>query len=541
GSGGADLWERKYLLLGMQEYYAVTGDKRVLGAMTKLADYTLSQIGDPPKTPITSTGWAFFGIESSSILEPMMKLYALTGERRFLDFGEYIFKSGACQKENIFAAVASGKNPRDIGSDGVPEHSIAKAYEMMSCFEGVLELYRATGEKKYLDVSVKFWELLMRDEITLLGSGGADKPYNLGPGTGEQWNFTRHEQTNPDITLMMETCVTVTWLKLCHKLLRVTGDSRYADCVERSAFNLIPGAIRPDGGFFEYFPRFNGVRNPKVNFSYKVGDIDLSCCTANGPMGLAYVPFTAYMAASDGVCINFYTNSQLELENGVSLTAISSFPAQGRTLYLVSCERETRMKVYFRVPDYARDTFVTVNSVKTDYLSDSSFPGYGIIERVWENGDFFTVNFDIVDYAYISPNGSNRAGDAKIAFVHGALVLARDARYEDDIDAPVEIPSDWLVPDSRHEITLTLTPPKSRCEGCKKAEECRAVNGGMGDAAICIGDSDGDANCQSDPEEREKIKNEQFMFEWNSIPLIDYASAGSTWDERSRFAVWSRT
>ena len=74
---------------------------------------------------------------------------------------------------------------------------------------------------RWLEIASEFVAKVIEREITLLGSGGADKPYNLGPGIGEQWNDTAYEQTNPDISYMMETCVTITYMKLCHQLLRL--------------------------------------------------------------------------------------------------------------------------------------------------------------------------------------------------------------------------------------------------------------------------------------------------------------------------------
>ena len=191
GTHGSDLWERKYVLLGLWAYYEATMSEDVLRAMVKLADYTARQVGAPPKTPITETGWAFYGIESSSILEPIMKLYRLTGREEYLRLGRHIIEeTGACKRQNIFEAIRQGTAPKDIGSNGNPRESIAKAYEMMSCFEGLLEYYRATGEARWLEIASEFVAKVIEREITLLGSGGADKPYNLGPGIGEQWNDT---------------------------------------------------------------------------------------------------------------------------------------------------------------------------------------------------------------------------------------------------------------------------------------------------------------------------------------------------------------
>ena len=263
GSNGSDLWERKYALMGLLAYYELTGCQEALDTCVRLVRYTNSQVGHPPKTPITETGWAFCGIESSSILEPVLRVYHITKDPAALELGTYIVESGCCKRENSFEAIRNGKSPMEIGWNGVPEESIDKAYEMMSCFEGLCEYHRVTGDPEALETVKTFWDKVIEEEITLLGSGGADAPFNLGPGTGEQWNRTRSEQTNPAIDLMMETCVTVYWMRLCHQLLRLTGEVKYADELEKSLYNAIFGALKPDGRFFEYFPRFNGERNPK--------------------------------------------------------------------------------------------------------------------------------------------------------------------------------------------------------------------------------------------------------------------------------------
>ena len=179
GTHGSDLWERKYSLLGLLGYYEITGREDVLECIKKAADFTISQVGDYPKKPITETGWAFCGIESSSILEPIVKIYHITGQKKYLDFATYIVESGACSRENLFDSIYQGKNPKDIGDNGKPEDSIAKAYEMMSCFEGLIEYYRATGIEKWKETAIIFYNKLLEQEITLLGSGGADAPYNL--------------------------------------------------------------------------------------------------------------------------------------------------------------------------------------------------------------------------------------------------------------------------------------------------------------------------------------------------------------------------
>lgn len=516
GGSGSDLWERKYVLLGLLAYYDITEDPAVLQAMKGLADYTIVQVGPAPKTPITETGWAFCGIESSSILEPIVKLYHLTQEPRYLEFATYIVESGACARENLFEAILAGKDPKDIGNNGKPEESIAKAYEMMSCFEGLVEYYRATGIPKWKEAALTFYRKLTEQEITLLGSGGADKPYNLGPGTGEQWNYTWFEQTNPDITLMMETCVTVTWMKLCHQLLRLTGNGAIADEIERSAYNALAGAVRPDGRFFEYFPRFNGTRNPKVNYSFSIDGFDLSCCTANGPSGLGLLPLTAFMNSKDGPVVLFYVSgtARFPLAGGgeMTLRMKTNYPAEGTAEITVeSITRKTdKQQILFRVPRWCGDFGISVNGHKKNY---SVFPGsYAALSRKWETGDRISLRIALPLRVYDAPHGSNRAGDPYIAFMYGPVMLARDARSGSDPFLPVDFGN------LSEELILPAQVRKLKEQSGENHTEFFAPQPKTADfpCGVCV-------TLESDA---------------GPVEMIDYASAGATWDEKSAFCSW---
>ncbi len=423
GSSGADLWERKYVLLGLWEYYLATEDERVLSCMKRLALYTASQVGEPPKTPVTKTGWAFCGIESSSILEPVVKLYALTGEKELLGLADHIVASGACGRENMFEAILDGKDPKDIGSDGVPEHSIAKAYEMMSCFEGLLEYYRVTGIEKYRRCAGIFIEKINAQEITYLGSGGADKPYNLGPGTGEQWNHTYFEQANPDISLSMETCVTITYMKLMLQYYRLTGDASCIDRIEVSLYNALLGAMKPDGSFFDYFPKFNGVRSTKVNFSYDINGIPLSCCTANGPMGMAIIPYLSYTSEKDRLDVNLYVPSENEY-----FTMETDYPYSGGVK--LTSKFDGTLKVALRIPGFCRGY-----SLSLAYEKDG---GYAVLDRTeWKTGDTVTLEMSIEPVCHPCPESVNPAARGMVLYTYGPLVLSRDRSVDPHFDEPV--------------------------------------------------------------------------------------------------------
>ena len=94
------------------------------------------------KLPITKTSTHWKGLNSSSILEPFVLLFNLTGEKKYLTFAKYIIDEGGLEGFNLFEAA--------LDADRYPyEFPVTKAYEMISNFEGILEYYRVTGEEKY--------------------------------------------------------------------------------------------------------------------------------------------------------------------------------------------------------------------------------------------------------------------------------------------------------------------------------------------------------------------------------------------------------
>ena len=491
GACGSDLWERKYALMGLLEYYRLTGDQRALTACRRMVVYTNFQVGDAPKTPITQTGWAFCGIESSSILDPLMQLYAICGESAAMELAQHIVNTGCCAREHLFDAIRAGKDPWEIGNNGKPKESIAKAYEMMSCFEGLLGYYACTGDCTAYQTAVTFWEKVYDQEITLLGSGGADAPRNLGPGTGEQWNLTRRNQTNPDIDLMMETCVTVYWMRLCYRLLTLTGEVKYADALEVSLYNAIVGALRPDGQFFEYFPKFNGKRNPRVNFSFNIKGFDLSCCTANGPTGLALAPYLYAMKSADGCVINLYENGCFTLPHGdgsITLALQSQYPMLGAvTIRVTDCTVSAPFSIGLRVPGFAEEFY----AICQGELHRGTPGTYLSLSRTWQAGDAITVAFDLPLVSHRAPHGDNPLGDDFRAFTYGSILLARDGR-----DTP-----DPLAPISDTDVTEYRIMPSDR-GGYLRAE----------------------------------VQTEREL-----LTLVDYASAGNDWGEHSHFAAWIPT
>lgn len=481
---GGDLWERKYVLLGLDRYYdLVEADPAVLRAMTDQADCIIEQVGEPPKVPITSLGWSPNHIESSTLLEPFMRLYNRTGEKRYLDFARYIVSTGGSEGYDIFRQAYDNVPPHEMGGP------YPKAYEMMSMFEGAVEYYRVTGDEYVRRSFMNLYDNIRRNEITIVGNGGGDQPYHPAV-MGEGWDHTAVEQTNPDITRMMETCVGVTWMKFCSQILRLTGDPSAVDEIEKYIYNGLLGAMKPSGDGFSYVNLFNGEKVTNYGWGTTFGSLPVTCCNLNGPMGLAYIPFVAVMESDRGPVVNLYNAARAELStpqgDSLSLRIETDFPLSDRVLVRVDPHAASLFTLSLRIPSWSERTVVKVNGKKVRSVEPGA---YLSLERIWKPGDRVELVFDMRCRLLDAPRGSNRAGDSFQALVWGPIVLARDENIDPDYDEPVRVVAgkDRVVRVKRVAPTLASTRLEFEVptdDGPIRMTDYASVNGWEG-AHIC--------------------------------------------------------
>lgn len=450
GGTDGDIWERKYVLLALSQYYLdVDQDPKVLDAMEKEAASVMTQIGPQTGVSIKDFGWSDNHIESSTILEPIMRLYYITGKQEYLDYAAYIVDCGGGLGKNMFQAVRDGDPLTSVGQP------YPKAYEMTSLWEGLVEYYRATGDPVLLETIEKYFRSVKENEITIIGNGGADVYWPKV--CGEAWSNTAVEQTNPSVVRMMETCVGVTWIKYCSQYLRLTGDPSAVDAIEKYIYNGLLGAMRPDGKGFSYVNLLNGEKVTNYGWGWNFDGLPVTCCNLNGPTGLAYIPYVAVMQDAEGPVVNLYNAGKAVAKTAkgdeVVLTVDSQFPRGNEVKISVAPSVAGKFSVRLYMPTWSPDTYVEVNGKAVRGVK----PGeYLAISRRWKKGDMIRIVFDFRARLIDAPKGGrNPEGEFFQAVQWGPIVLARDENIDPDYNKPVQV-----VADENGEVKVRQVTPE---------------------------------------------------------------------------------
>lgn len=479
-----DIWGRKYTLLGLIAYYDLTGDKAALKGSCRLADNLMSQIG-PGKVNIVKTG-NYRGMASSSILEPIVLLYRRTRDKRYLDFAKYIVEKWE-----------SADGPRLIGSAlaGTPVserfphpkewwsyENGQKAYEMMSCYEGLLELYRIIGDKTYLKAVELAVKNIIESEINIAGSGTAFECFYKGA----------KYQTEPTYHTM-ETCVTMTWMKLCFNLLRLTENSVYADQIEKSMYNALMASLKGDGSQIAKYSPLGGIRHA----GEEQCGMHINCCNANGPRAFMMLPRFAVMGAQNEIFINIYGQNEsvisINEKNKIAIDQVSDYPVSGKIQININPEKPESFTIAFRIPQWSENTVMTINGTAVSGINAGE---YKKITRVWNKTDRVILEMDL--------SGKLMTLNGYQAILRGPVVLARDTRFGDGF-----IYESAIVQGINGKVNLV---PSLK----------RPVNVWMSFTAPLILGTDLEGDFRNPLQ----------------VNFCDFASAGNTWGEDSRYRVW---
>lgn len=332
-----NLWGRKYTLWALLEVYELSHDRFFLEAAKRLYDQQRAMLSRRG-LKLRETG-AFDGMPSLSVLKPLMLLYRMSGERKYLDSARELVaemddSAPSNPPPNLVRNPFSGKavwNWYPPEPDSIRAHT--KAYEMMSCYEGLVEYARITGERRVLEAVERFSDLVARDESNVMGSVGFSD------------GFCAAGSRNNGIN---EFCDVIHWIRLSAALYGVTGHARHLDRVEVAFLNAGLAGFLRSGTW-----GFHGVRSHghgHFEAQHEVGMKYHHCCLDNAPRMIGTISELAIEDGQDGFLrLNFYHDLTAKLSDG-TLKVSGNYPIGEEIVVSLSVARPRKLRL--RVPGW---------------------------------------------------------------------------------------------------------------------------------------------------------------------------------------------
>ncbi len=299
---------------------------------------------------------------------------------------------------------------------------------LITAIEPYLDLYRATGAKKYLDAALGAWDLYHDNWEHVGGSIAICEGTDLYPPK----SYFLHRSTG-------ELCGSVFWAFLNQRFhLLSPEEEKYVSEIEKSIYNVLIANQVGEKGI-----RYHAAL---VDHKDKGENCMSTCCEGQGTRMMGALPEFIYSIAKDGVYIDLFSPSTIKFptQNGtMSLKMITQFPYDPGVQLTVNVAEAIKTSIRIRIPSWAANKIpVKINGRKIV----SGNPGtYVTLDRQWKNGDVISftlpMNFRMTKYTgeEIDPNHD------RYALEYGPILMAYVSMKEETKNLMLPISSTKLI------------------------------------------------------------------------------------------------
>jgi DUF1680 family protein len=352
------------------------------------------------------------------LMQAAIAHYRATGERLFLDL--------ACRLANHIASIFGPKGR--VGTPGHPEIEMA-----------LVELYRATGKKNYLqlaqffidergkghvgggvyhidhkpfrdldeivghavrsvylncgaaDVYIETGEQALWDALIRLWHSMTERKMYVTAGVGSRYEGEAFGENYelPNARAYAETCAAIANVMWNWRMLLISGEGRFADAMELALYNGVLSGISLNGKEYFYVnPLADRGKHRRQRW------FECACCLPNIARLLASLPGYFYSISPEGIWVHLYAQSTARLDvmgNSVTVTQHTNYPWNGKVEVILQPTEETSFSLFLRIPSWCRKVEVLVNG---EAAKERVQPGkYLEIRRLWRPGDRLQLSF----------------------------------------------------------------------------------------------------------------------------------------------------
>jgi DUF1680 family protein len=404
-----ELYCMGHLIQAGVAHHRATGRADLLDIAAAAADCVVRDFGDNQRKDT----------DGHPVIETaLVELYRETGRRAYLDL--------ALQLINVRGyGVLNPKGHFDSPyyQDATPVRQqttvVGHAVRALYLLAGVVDVYLETGEQALLDSAMRQWDSMVATKLYLTGAVGSRFE---GESFGEEYELP------PDL-VYGETCATIASMMVAWRLLLATGESRFADAMERALYNLVAGSTSVQrNAFFYNNPAQRRVARPAAANDGRQQRAEApgtrpewfqcACCPPNIMRTVASL--AAFVATHDasGLQLHHFLPASVTAPVGAGLVALSvrtAYPDDGAVRITLDDATEGEWTLALRLPRWCREFELTVNGDLVEVSANGR--GYLELTRRWQAGD-------VVAYTMAMPPRFTVAHPAVDA-VHGMAAIER--------------------------------------------------------------------------------------------------------------------
>jgi len=369
---GHELYCAGHLIQAAVALHRSSGDEGLLTIARRVADLAVRAFG-------TGLGQVDGVCGHPEIETALVELYRETGERSYLDLAVYFVDRRG------HGLLGDDKFGRHYWQDHAPvrEAPTAEGHAVRQLYllAGVADVYVETGDATLLTAVERLWTEMVATKTYLTGGVGA---HHRDEAFGDPYEL-------PNERSYCETCAAIASVHLSWRLLMITGETKYADLLERTLYNGFLAGLSLDGERYIYANPLQ-VRDGHVSSGddgdyVRVPWFRCACCPPNVMRLLASLEHYVLLSDERSLALHQYMTGTFaaEVAGGEARIAVTTdYPWDGAVSVRVEEGPDTPWTLALRVPGWAEGATLAVNG---DAVEGAATDGWWRVERPWTTGD----------------------------------------------------------------------------------------------------------------------------------------------------------
>ncbi len=397
-AGGHELYCAGHLIEAGIAYARGTGKTKLLDAGIRFATLIDQTFGPDKRQDVAG---------HPEIELALAELSKHTGEARWLKLAQFfIDRRGDPARTNRYGEYAQDHMPIRQQTS-VVGHAVRAGY----LFAGAAEVAMLAPDATLVEPLKTLWADAWDTKTYLTGGIGSSAS---NEGITQSFDL-------PNATAYCETCAGIALAMWSQRMLLMTGESKYADAIERVIYNQLAGAtnIAGDEFFYDQPLESDGTHARKPWF-------ECACCPPNIARFWPQVPGMIFAQNGNTLYQLQLASADLQVELAGALVDVkmtSDLPNSGRVSAVTNSDKPATWNIKVRRPGWNVDTMVKHDLKEQEHdLHDHEFAdGWVPFERAYETSDGFFLHF-FAPIRRVHADERIAANKDRVALMRGPLV-----------------------------------------------------------------------------------------------------------------------
>ncbi len=231
------------------------------------------------------------------------------------------------------------------------DEAVGHAVRAVYMYAAMADIAGIMGDSAYLNAVDKIWDNVVSKKYYITGGIGAR---HEGESFGDNYEL-------PNKTSYNETCAAIGNVYWNHRMFMLHGDAKYIDVLERSLYNGMISGLSLTGNLFFYPNCLESDGKYKFNRGTLTRQpwFDCSCCPSNIVRFIPSVPDYIYAHKDDSLYINLFIANKANIEmakTNVEVIQETRYPWDGNVIKIkVNPQTSQKFAVRVRIPGWALD------------------------------------------------------------------------------------------------------------------------------------------------------------------------------------------